>query len=369
MINTTESISIESIIHTQAYHAVCREELPMNQRKPLPGILVILLDLLGIAAALGIFAVFMFVLPASSNEPLRQIISFGATPSPEPVIESPTPQITLPPEATPSPTPTPTPSPTPAPGDFSATFPTGEADEDGAIGSYADEDLHIVIQEYRTDSAVYYVADVWIRNFQGFKTAFAGNHYKGGYAMPNSIASDYHAILALSGDCYKSRAKGIVIRNGTLYRDTLSGDVCILYADGVMESYYEYEFDLEAAVARGAYQGWCFGPKLIDNGQIPSRYNTSDAILSRNPRAAIGYYAPGHYCLVYVDGRQGDYSRGMTMDELAQTMIDLGCVDAYNLDGGQSAMMVFQGQVIGQPYRGGRNISDIIYFGGDDPQA
>jgi hypothetical protein len=368
MINTTESISIESIIHKQAYHAVCREELPMNQRKPLPGILVILLDLLGIAAALGIFAVFMFVLPASSNEPLRQIISFGATPSPEPVIESPTPQITLPPEATPSPTPTPTPSPTPAPGDFSATFPTGEADEDGAIGSYADEDLHIVIKEYRTDSAVYYVADVWIRNFQGFKTAFAGNHYKGGYAMPNDIASDYSAILALSGDCYKSRSQGLVIRNGVLYRDTLSGDVCILYADGVMQSYYEYDFDLDAAIARGAYQGWCFGPKLIDNGQIPAGYNTSDTILSRNPRAAIGYYAPGHYCLVYVDGRQGDYSRGMSMDELAQTMIDLGCVDAYNLDGGQSAMMVFQGQVIGQPYRGGRNISDIIYFGGNDPQ-
>ena len=50
-------------------------------------------------------------------------------------------------------------------------------------------------------------------------------------------------------------------------------------------------------------------------------------------------------------------------------MIELGCVDAYNLDGGQSSMMIFQGQVIGQPYKGGREISDILYFGGDEPKA
>jgi len=58
----------------------------------------------------------------------------------------------------------------------------------------------------------------------------------------------------------------------------------------------------------------------------------------------------------------------MTLDELAQAMIDLGCADAFNLDGGQSVMMVFQGQVVGQPYKGGREISDILYFGGDAPQ-
>ena len=227
----------------------------------------------------------------------------------------------------------------------------------------------VSITEHHTDSAVYFVADVWIRNFQGFKTAFAGDKYNSGYQLPSDTAARYNAILSLSGDCYRARQAGIVIRNGVLYRDTLSGDVCILYADGTMESYYESEFDIDAAVARGAYQGWSFGPKLIDNGQIPASYNTSDAIMAHNPRAAIGYYAPGHYCLVYVDGRQPDYSKGLTMEELSQAMIDLGCVDAYNLDGGQSSMMTFQGQVIGQPYKGGREISDIIYFGGDEPKA
>ena len=43
------------------------------------------------------------------------------------------------------------------------------------------------------------------------------------------------------------------------------------------------------------------------------------------PRGAIGYYEPGHYCFVVVDGRQTGYSRGVTLEELAQVFDDLGC--------------------------------------------
>ncbi len=339
----------------------------MRHRKPLPAILVVLLDLLGIGAALGIYALFLFYLPSDGGQPLQSIV-FGDTPAPV--------SATAAPEPTPGPSataesviPTPDPTPTPAPGDFSATFPTGELNAENAVGTYADENLRIVITEHHTEETVYFVADVWIRNIQEYRTAFSGSKFKGGYSMPSSMASKVNAILAISGDSCGSTSSGIVIRNGNLYRDTTGGDVCVLYADGVMESYYESDFNLDEAVARGAYQAWSFGPKLIDNGQIPQSYNSTSVIIGdHSPRAALGYYEPGHYCLVTVDGRQGDYSRGMTLDELAQAMIDLGCVDAYNLDGGQSVMMVFQGQVVGQPYKGGREISDIVYFGGDAPQ-
>ncbi len=337
----------------------------MRKRKPLPGILVILLDLLGVGAALGIFSLFLFVLPSGSDQPLQNIVRFDDTPTPAAETASPAPEQTPVVNETPAPSPT----PTPAPGDFSAVFPQGEPEEEGVVGSYTDDDLRVVVTEHTKDDAVYYVADVWIRNIRGYKTAFAGNKYRGGYALPSDMASENNAVLALSGDSYRSNNEGVVIRNGVLYRDSVASDICILYADGVMESYYESDFDLDAAITRGAYQAWSFGPKLIDNGQIPASFNTSDAIIRHNPRAAIGYYEPGHYCLVYVDGRQGASSKGMTLSELSQAMIDLGCTDAFNLDGGQSAMMVFQGDVIGQPYKGGREISDIIYFGGDEPQA
>jgi hypothetical protein len=335
----------------------------MRHKKPLPGLVVALLDLLGIGAALGIFSLFLFVIP-SGGDVKKNIVLFGATPTieaaatPEPAAQTDDAAQT-----------TPAPTATPAPGDFSATFPTGEFTDASAIGTYADENLRVSITKHEMDGGVYFVADVWVRNILGFKTAFAGNKYNGGYELPSTTASKNNAILALSGDCYRARKEGLVIRNGVLYRDTLSGDVCILYADGTMESYYESGFDLDAAIARGAYQSWSFGPKLIDNGQVPSSFNTSDAIIAHNPRSAIGYFAPGHYCLVYVDGRQPDYSKGLTLEELSQAMIELGCVDAYNLDGGQSSMMTFQGQVIGQPYKGGREISDILYFGGDEPKA
>ena len=336
----------------------------MHHKKPLPGLLVILLDLLGIVAALGIFYLFTFVIDTGDHLPLLNIEAVDSTtptPTPTPV------EVT--PEAKETPfvaTPTPEPTATPAPGDFSATFPTGEPDTTGSIGSYADDNLRIVITEHHTDYAVYYVADVWVRDIHSLKTAFAGGTFRGGYDLPSEIASSVDAILAISGDSCGSSTEGIVIRNGDLYRDTTADDVCILYLDGTMETYYEADFDLDAVIARGAYQGWSFGPKLIDNGLIPQSYNSTDVIINdRAPRAAIGYFEPGHYCLVSVDGRQGEYSRGMSLSELSQAMIDLGCKDAYNLDGGQSVMMVFQGNVIGKPYKGGRNISDIIYVGGN----
>ena len=84
--------------------------------------------------------------------------------------------------------------------------------------------------------------------------------------------------------------------------------------------------------------------------------------MGHNPRAAIGYFAPGHYCFVVVDGRQKGYSEGMSLDELASTLASLGCQTAYNLDGGATAMMVFQGKLVNQPTNGGRTSSDIICF-------
>lgn len=339
----------------------------MRLKKPLPGALVALMDLLGIGAALLVFALFHHVLPLDSSEPLRQIIF-----SPAPAVDTPTPGPTQTPapEETPAPsTPTPVPTPTPGPGDFSASFPADEPPDEGIYGSYITNDLRIEITEMKLGNAVCFVADVWIRHIEQFMTAFAGGKFgRGHYDMPNEIASEVDAVLALSGDCYGARPSGVVIRNGSLYRDSIVQDVCALYADGVMESYYADAFDLDQAIERGAYQAWSFGPKLIDNGEVPADYNTTSAIERNNPRAAIGYYEPGHYCLVSVDGRQSGYSSGMTLTELSELFLTLGCVDAYNLDGGQSAMMIFRGQIVGQPYRGGRSISDILYFGGSESE-
>ena len=88
--------------------------------------------------------------------------------------------------------------------------------------------------------------------------------------------------------------------------------------------------------------------------------------MGSNPRTAIGMVEPLHYILVVSDGRT-DESEGLTLDELAEVMADYGCTQAYNLDGGGSSTMVFNGTVINNPTSSGRSekersVSDIVYF-------
>jgi hypothetical protein len=107
---------------------------------------------------------------------------------------------------------------------------------------------------------------------------------------------------------------------------------------------------------------WSFGPPLLDeNGNTMKSYNVSTAVSFPNPRSAIGYYEPGHCCFVLVDGRQDGYSKGMTIPELAQVFQDLGCKAAYNLDGGGSAVMMFDHKTYSKQSNGAdRKLGDLL---------
>ena len=119
-----------------------------------------------------------------------------------------------------------------------------------------------------------------------------------------------------------------------------------------------FQFNAEQEIQNGAYQGWCFGPALMDGqGHAATNFNTT--VKKANPRSVIGYYEPGHYCLVAVDGRSNK-SKGMTIVQLAALMESLGCTQAYNLDGGQSSIMAAGTTVINKPIDGGRKSSDFI---------
>lgn len=318
------------------------------------------MDILALGVALCVFSLFHHVLPMTGGDAIRHIVQVDQeTPAPE---NSPapagTPQPTPGGNAAASPAPTATPYVKTDPGDFSETFPDYDTGE-GALHSYQSENIRVAITEHEENGVTYFVADVYVRHIKHLVTAFANGKYGRGQRQdPVDIAVESGAIFAVNGDYYGARNSGIVIRNGDLYRDSISADICVLYGDGRMESYLQKQFDLDAAIQNGAYQAWNFGPKLLENGKAATEFNSS--VQSKNPRSAIGYYAPGHYCFVLVDGRQQGYSVGMTMAELAGLFEKLGCVDAYNLDGGQTAMMVFQGEVVNRPANGGRKCSDIV---------
>ncbi len=235
--------------------------------------------------------------------------------------------------------------------------------------SYTSPNIAISVEK-RTkgegDSLVtYYVADVYVNSIDCFRTAFAKDTFgKNIKEDVLDIAERQGAILATSGDYYGMNATRTVIRNGQLYREsTQDGDLCVLYRDGTMKIFYDGEpFDAETEMENGAWQAWSFGPSLFKKDGTPLT-SYRGHLSSEHPRCAIGYYEPGHYAFVVVDGRAEGYSQGLTMVDLSTLMKDLGCTLAYNLDGGQTAQMAFDGAIVNQPYKDGRVVSDILYIG------
>lgn len=236
--------------------------------------------------------------------------------------------------------------------------------------TFASDNLQITVTQYSSGSGnskiTWYVADIQVTDLSLFSTCFADDSYGQGitdYVLNMADAND--AVLAVNGDYYSQQKNNIVIRNGELYQEAdTSSDLCVLYKDGTMTTYSPGEITASEAIENGAWQAWNFGPALLaDDGSVLGSFNTSDRISSENPRTAIGYYEPGHYCLVVVDGRSAGYSCGMTLSELSQLFEDLGCTQAYNLDGGKSSVMVFNGTVVNQVADGGREVSDAILIG------
>ncbi len=240
--------------------------------------------------------------------------------------------------------------------------------------SYSSPDIAVFIEKKSygkgAEAVTYYIADIHIANINCLNTEFAKDTYGVGYYDGiENMSQNVNAILAINGDSYsndKHKNSGTVIRNGIVYRtDPTQYDVCALYQDGTMKTYGRGEFDPQQAVKDKVLQTWIFGPSLLDaNGNIPQSYNTWDYIRETHPRSAIGYYEPGHYCMVLVDGRQTDtgYSRGMTLKELSAVFYGLGCKAAYNLDGGHSSFLTFKGRIASHPYKPGKQISDCIYI-------
>lgn len=81
------------------------------------------------------------------------------------------------------------------------------------------------------------------------------------------------------------------------------------------------------------------------------------------PRTAIGQISPTKYVVVVADGKRFYYSVGFTPTELQNIFIEKGCKYAYNLDGGGSTSLYFNGRLINEPSDGEeRPVADILYF-------
>lgn len=237
--------------------------------------------------------------------------------------------------------------------------------------SYEDGLISIVLTEYREYDTDIYVAEVKLTSPDYLKTALAKGVYGRNVTEKTSeMAEDNNAILAVNGDYYGAQQKGYVLRNGVLYRDTADRDQedLVIHEDGYFEIITEAEVSAEELLEKGVQQILSFGPGLIIDGEIAvSRYDEVGVASASNPRTAIGMIDELHYVFVVSDGRTRA-SAGLSLYEMAQFMLSLGAKTAYNLDGGGSSSMVFNGEVVNNPTTNGRQIkersvSDIVYIG------
>lgn len=237
--------------------------------------------------------------------------------------------------------------------------------------TYSDDNITITLKEYYEYDTKIYVCDVKIKNISYLKRAFASNTYgKNVVSKTSDMASENNAILAINGDYYGVRQTGYVIKDGVVYRSTAAKNQedLVIYNDGTMEIINESDITAEELVKKGAKDVFSFGPGLVDNSRVIVDENDEvGKAMASNPRTAIGYIDEGHYVFVVSDGRTSE-SAGLSLYQLATFMKTLGVEKAYNLDGGGSSTMVFNGTLINNPTTNGnrvseRSVSDIVYIG------
>jgi exopolysaccharide biosynthesis protein len=255
-----------------------------------------------------------------------------------------------------------------AEGDLSGTADRGSGASSEPVASYKDENISITVETVRAHDTDIHIADITLSAAGYLKTAFAQDTYGRNIKEDTSaIAAAHSAIFAVNGDYYGFRDDGWVLRNGDLYRSGREDGVLIMDAEGDLSC--ENSAALSAGAAEGLWQIWSFGPPLVLDGEIS--VSPGEEISGRssnsNPRTAIGQAGKLRYIFIVSDGRTRS-NAGLSLYELAELFKERGCAVAYNLDGGGSSTMYFDGRVVNNPATGGRKtgereVSDIVYIG------
>jgi len=239
--------------------------------------------------------------------------------------------------------------------------------------SYQDETIWVEIEETRAYDSAFHVAYVKIATPTQLRTAIAGKFGSGRTLKPTVFSQSMNAVVLINGDYYTKTdsGNGYIVRQGEKHRWKASNRTDLLLIDENSDFHIilhgDSKSDEEEAVdafleEHELINAFYFGPALVVDGElqeIPDEYLGDPH--EDNPRAAIGQLAPLTYVLVSVDGRT-DASAGITVEELAAFMKDLGCEQAYAMDGGNSSALVFHNQLVSVKDVNERDVSDVIYF-------
>ncbi len=262
----------------------------------------------------------------------------------------------------------------PLPIDFSGGIP---AKESGFLSDmeYKDESIHVWIEAGREYGTNYWVAYIKIVDPTQIRSVSAGG-FDSVKVMPGTVlANRVNAILAVDGDYYNYTSDGYLIRQGVKYRDVPNRYRDTLMIDDKGDFHIVMpatEEKLQPFREMNIINSFNFGPALVIDGELRKTIPSNNQVKANDPRQRVCVAQIGEleYFCIASEGPADAGSRGMTLKEVAKLAYDLGAKQAYNLDGGNSAMLIFAGRKINAvDNKNLRDLSDILYFASAETES
>lgn len=249
-------------------------------------------------------------------------------------------------------------------------FTTDTAIAEGSqIHYYRDETILVITWKQAIHGTAYTFSEIKVADPSQIRRYLSGGAYGSGkLSIPTEMAASVNAVVASSGDYYQFRNAGVIVYNGTVCRAAEGADTCFIDQNGDLQfTYRRDQMDMEKAkeyVEDNQIRfSLAFGPVLVEKGEKIAfgAYGLGE-VGGNFARAALCQMDELHYLLVNANAEEG-LGAYPTMYDFAQQIYETGCRDAYALDGGQTATLIMDGELVNQMTMGyQRKISDIIYF-------
>ena len=243
--------------------------------------------------------------------------------------------------------------------------------EGSTIHYYLDDTIFAVTWKQIVNNCVYTFSEVKIAHASQFRRFLSEGQYGSGVLHTTTeMSASVNAVVASAADYYSYRRGGVVVNNGIIYRSegTTFLDTCFINDEGDLLFATRGKLKDKAAVEQFVEENnvrftICFGPLLLLDGEYcaPPTYSLGE-ITENFPRAALCQMDQLHYVLVAANMEDHYYGRP-SISSFAKSLQAMGIPTAYTLDGGQTATIVMNDQLINTvSYGSEREISDIIYF-------
>ncbi len=242
---------------------------------------------------------------------------------------------------------------------------------------YLDETIFAVTWKQVVEDCTYTFSEVKVAHPSQFRRFLSEGQYGSGVVHTTTEMSQVvNAVVASSGDYYGYRTIGLVVNDGQVYRDRGHFlDTCFIDDQGDLLFSCAGEItDKETAQAyveaHNVRFSLSFGPVMILDGEfrVPDTYNSGE-INDNYPRAALCQMGKCHYVVVAANTEEPNYTLH-SVAQFAKNLQAMGIHTAYALDGGQTAAIVMENELINTvSYGSQREISDIIYFATAIPET